>query len=535
MLEMNTHMKYRLRLTWLFSLVCTGMVASEMTFDTVGPMPTVADTMPAPARYTFRTDVSWAGLPWMVAGIALRHDKENYREIRHKFRYNFHHTADNYSQYVPLILTTGLKAAGIEGRSAWGRYAVSSAASYAVMATLVNAVKYSAKELRPDGSSHNSFPSGHTATAFAAATILHKEYGLTRSPWYSIAGYALATATGCMRVLNNRHWVSDTFAGAGIGILSTELGYAVGDLLFKQKGLVRPDISTGTDLRVHPSFFNVQMGVSVGTQSLDLTEADIELKEYYDDLPIRKLRFSRGTSVGAEGAWFFNPYMGIGGRLRVSSRLVKNWSDFAQSPVSGLTELSPDLAGFLDEYTLNIKSDHLSQFTADAGIYFNLPVSRQFVIGTKFLVGRNYMHGIDINAEAKGYQRDVDMTYDTDNGRRFLVYEVKGTPADNGKAYSHSWDYLNVNARSSTNFGTGLSFTFAYRPLMAWRIFLDYDFTRKYYDITYSPTDFISKAARTLTFEDRPVRLADYISLNTAMMKKNMSNFVLGGSFCISF
>lgn len=73
------------------------------------------------------------------------------------------------------------------------------------MATLVETMKYSVRELRPDGSTNNSFPSGHTATAFSAATILHKEYGMTRSPWYSIAGYMLTTATGCMRVFNNRH------------------------------------------------------------------------------------------------------------------------------------------------------------------------------------------------------------------------------------------------------------------------------------------------------------------------------------------
>ena len=75
------------------------------------------------------------------------------------------------------------------------------------MAGLVNGIKYTASEMRPDGSTRNSWPSGHTATAFMAATILHKEYGLTRSPWYSVGAYTLATATGVMRVLNNRHWM----------------------------------------------------------------------------------------------------------------------------------------------------------------------------------------------------------------------------------------------------------------------------------------------------------------------------------------
>ena len=39
------------------------------------------------------------------------------------------------------------------------------------------------------------------------------------SPWYAVGGYAVATFTGVMRVLNNRHWISDVLSGAGIGIL----------------------------------------------------------------------------------------------------------------------------------------------------------------------------------------------------------------------------------------------------------------------------------------------------------------------------
>ncbi len=65
---------------------------------------------------------------------------------------------------------------------------VSDAFSATLLAAAVNGIKYTAKVPRPDGSSRNSFPSGHTAVAFMGATILHKEYGLTRSPWYSVGG-----------------------------------------------------------------------------------------------------------------------------------------------------------------------------------------------------------------------------------------------------------------------------------------------------------------------------------------------------------
>lgn len=47
----------------------------------------------------------------------------------------------------------------------------------------------------------------------------------------------MATVTGVSRMLNNKHWLSDVLVGAGIGILSVELGYLFADLIFKDKGL----------------------------------------------------------------------------------------------------------------------------------------------------------------------------------------------------------------------------------------------------------------------------------------------------------
>ena len=148
----------------------------------------------------------------------------------------FHYSYDDYLQYAPAALTLGLKACGYESRSGWGRMIVSDAFSAAIMAGAVNGLKYSVGRLRPDGSRRNSFPSGHTATAFMTATMLHKEYGW-RSPWFSIGGYTAAAVTGVSRILNNRHWLSDVIAGGAIGIGSVHLGYFITDRIFKEKGL----------------------------------------------------------------------------------------------------------------------------------------------------------------------------------------------------------------------------------------------------------------------------------------------------------
>lgn len=175
----------------------------------------VSSAQTAPSKYTFDTD---------------------FLMLRNTIDPDFRHHYDDWTQYAPAAVMVGLKACGYKGRSTWGRMLVSDAFSVASMTILVNGVKYSMRRLRPDQTSHNSFPSGHTATAFMTATMLHKEYE-GRSPWFSIGGYALATLTGVSRVLNNRHWMTDVFAGAAIGIGSVHLGYFISDKIFKDRQL----------------------------------------------------------------------------------------------------------------------------------------------------------------------------------------------------------------------------------------------------------------------------------------------------------
>ncbi|MCH5684333.1 phosphatase PAP2 family protein [Niabella sp. W65] len=88
----------------------------------------------------------------------------------------------------------------------------------------VGVIKRYAHQLRPDGSNYYSFPSGHTANAFAAATFLSEEYK-HRFKWMPYAAYSIAGTVGLLRMANNRHYASDVLAGAGIGFLSMKLSY----------------------------------------------------------------------------------------------------------------------------------------------------------------------------------------------------------------------------------------------------------------------------------------------------------------------
>jgi membrane-associated phospholipid phosphatase len=147
-------------------------------------------------------------------------------------------TVDNYLQFVPAVSVYALNAFGIKGKNNLRDRTMLYALSTVISTAIVTPLKHVTNVTRPDGSSNNSFPSGHTITAFANAEFLRMEYKEV-SPWYGIAGYAMAATTGTLRVYNNRHWVSDVVAGAGFGILSTKLAYwiypTIKKKLFKNK------------------------------------------------------------------------------------------------------------------------------------------------------------------------------------------------------------------------------------------------------------------------------------------------------------
>ncbi len=131
---------------------------------------------------------------------------------------------DNYLQFAPAAAVYGLNAMGIHGKHNFKDRTILYGMSTLIMSGTVFAVKKYAAYERPDGSNKLSFPSGHTANAFMSAEFLRQEYKDV-SPWYGVAGYAVAAATGYLRMYNNKHWFGDVVAGAGIGIASTKMAY----------------------------------------------------------------------------------------------------------------------------------------------------------------------------------------------------------------------------------------------------------------------------------------------------------------------
>ncbi len=140
---------------------------------------------------------------------------------------------DNVTQILPAASLFVLQWAGVESKHDFWSMARRTASSYLFVTITSNTLKISTGEMRPDRTNYRSFPSGHTAFAFAGAELLRLEYGET-SIWIPIAGYSVAALTGFMRIYNDRHWFNDVMAGAGIGILCVDLTYWINDLIFDE-------------------------------------------------------------------------------------------------------------------------------------------------------------------------------------------------------------------------------------------------------------------------------------------------------------
>ena len=131
--------------------------------------------------------------------------------------------------YVVPGLAAGYLAGEIAGSSGLKRIVVRAGASAALAGGLSTALKYTVGRSRPSVAGDpdqfrpftrwSSFPSGHTAVAFAIATAVADE---TRDPWTDAALYGAATLTALSRVNDDRHWTSDVLIGGLLGHLSAK-------------------------------------------------------------------------------------------------------------------------------------------------------------------------------------------------------------------------------------------------------------------------------------------------------------------------
>lgn len=185
---------------------------------------------------------------------------------------------------------------------------------------------------------------------------------------------------------------------------------------------------------------------------------------------------------------------------------------------------SIDMGKWISSYNVSIESDHITEFAADLGVYFNLPLSHRWALGSKLLVGRSIIQDLDIDGHASGHvMENIKTTVDP-------VTEIVNITPVFGNPYDITWDYVTVSGNNTTKFGTGLSVTYAYKSNFSFKAFVDYDFTRKHYTMTADPGQ-ILKTALPSEYNKTP----EFYQPTSSSTKKNMHSFVLGGAFCISF
>lgn len=290
------------------------------------------------------------GLRMLLTGSLMKSDHGGNRFDAATYKPAFEYKCDEVLRFVPAIALVGMKALGVESRSSWGRLLVSSGISTALMGISVKGTKELTGRERPDGSDNQSFPSGHTAAAFMTATLFAKEYGHL-SPWYSVGAYGVAASTAVLRRINDRHWMSDIMVGAGIGILSVELGYLIADLFYQHKPSYRLAAATAFDRSHCPSSAGWYFSYNL-PKAIEGTMGNHSIQSAY------------GYSSGMETAWFFMPNIGIGGRIGMTALTIE---------VDGIRQTRPlDYASF------------------SAGPYLSYALADRVLVGANFKCGYGF-------------------------------------------------------------------------------------------------------------------------------------------------
>lgn len=192
----------------------------------------IPDTLKSPLKWHQRQSFKIAAVPMALSAIAVTtltvadHTPFSKYSIQSELLEQpkmIETELDDHFRNVPIAMVYGLNLVGIRGKNNFAERTIILSKILLVQHVLTTGMKRGFSMERPNGGGY-SFPSAHTARAFATASFMHHEYKDV-SPWYSVAGYSFAVATGALRVVNNHHWLPDVLIGAGIGILSANIVY----------------------------------------------------------------------------------------------------------------------------------------------------------------------------------------------------------------------------------------------------------------------------------------------------------------------
>ncbi|MBQ6965955.1 MAG: phosphatase PAP2 family protein [Bacteroidaceae bacterium] len=260
---------------------------------------------------SFRTDGTLA----VVRGLLLSWTDHHF--MKHSAQFEPKGDVCNWRDYavggMPLLANWTLKAAGVKSRSKLERMLTANAMAFGISFGVSEALKHSVSETRPDLSNNHSFPSGHASFAFVSATILSREYGYI-SPWITMGSYVTAAGTELLRVKHNKHWMSDLYMGAGIGVMSTNLAYFLTDKIFGADAINKPEVRRRDIMRLlnfnaKPSGVSLVTGTEIGNRKI-----------HFDDATVKS---GAAISAGADVTWHLSSQFALELMTRVVDAQVK--------------------------------------------------------------------------------------------------------------------------------------------------------------------------------------------------------------------
>lgn len=168
----------------------------------------------------------WAWFAGTVAAVAAAHHYDD--NVRAHFHPRGFDDSDPHSlrDIAPAAALTGaVILQGLFGDETARSTGFDMIESAAFAGGTSYALKFATGRERPDQTLDSgqwfkgggSFPSTHTAVAFAVATSFAERD--SDNPWARrIVAYGMASATAYIRLKDNQHWLSDTVAAAAIGV-----------------------------------------------------------------------------------------------------------------------------------------------------------------------------------------------------------------------------------------------------------------------------------------------------------------------------
>ena len=178
-----------------------------------------------------RRTATMAGLLFGAALLGDRSVREEAQEHRGTTSNSMARIGNSMGDWKILVpaISAGYIAGAVTGSSDLKRVMFHAGAAALVATGVTSSIKYTIGRTRPTFAGDpdqfrpftgaNSFPSGHTAVAFAIATAIADE---TDDGWSDVALYGAATLTAMARINDDRHWTSDVLIGGLIGHLSAK-------------------------------------------------------------------------------------------------------------------------------------------------------------------------------------------------------------------------------------------------------------------------------------------------------------------------